>query len=620
MKEIVLYKKIFKKIQENSTDFSKEEINLINSFIDDGIIIKNNTYELNSKYKIAIVRISQNIAILEDLVNEHKNSKISLENLNGAYDGDLVIAKRIFNPRQRNKAEVIKILESKKTNILVYVKEKSFFTMKENIRLNSKNASNFKEGDILLINNNFTLIKNLGNIDKSSIDELISLYLYEEEYRLDKPLATKTFSMNKIEDRKDLRHLPFCTIDPNSAKDFDDAIYYDENEKVLYVAIADVSYFVKEDTILDKLAFKKSTSAYFPSKVLPMLPKELSEDLCSLKEGLDRYAFVFKIYLDLSNVKVKKSEYFEAIINSHRRFTYGRIDRVLDGKFDQYSQTDKKIFDYLLPLYNITKIYKKQRLKKGYDFRSKENRLKLKNDELQSIEVETSTASHQLVEECMLLANIEASKNVQAKGIFRIHEEPSFKVISKLIEEINILGLNVKLKSDVHNTIKHIQDKAKNFYLREEVDELLIQAQTQAKYSSINQGHFGLGFSSYSHFTSPIRRYSDLILHRILKNKKLPSNIEEICEYISNNERKINMMIWDFEDRKYARWANKHIGLELKVKIIDTTKAKAICYSKMIGLKVIIENYKGQKLFSKLKVTIKSVNIFTKEIFASIKY
>jgi len=273
----------------------------------------------------------------------------------------------------------------------------------------------------------------------------------------------------------------------------------------------------------------------------------------------------------------------------------------------------------LIPFYEISKKFRAKRLLKGYDFRTSENRLKLRNSNLESIEVETSTASHQLVEECMLLANIEASKKVNTVGIYRIHEEPAFKAISKLVDDVNILGVNAKLQSDVHETILHIQQKAKIAMLSAEIDELIIQSQTQAKYSSKNLGHFGLGFSSYSHFTSPIRRYSDLVLHRILKTKQTPKNIDDVCSHISLNERKVDQLVWDFEDRIYARWAADNIGEDIKVKVVDTEKGRAVCYENMIGMKVVLENYKGQKLFSKMGVKIKSADIVTKIIIATIK-
>ncbi|MDN5097447.1 ribonuclease R [Aliarcobacter butzleri] len=616
-----MLKELFIKIQTNLKDYTKEELIEIEKFIKEEIVLRNtnNEFELNSKYKIATLKIEKNFAILEDLVTPLKNIKIELDELNGAFDGDLVIAKRVFNPKSKIKAKIIKIISSKKAEILVYVKDRAFYTVKENIRIENKKALTFNENDVLVVDNkSFEVIKNVGNISDSKVDEFISLYLYKELYRLEKLDFEIDAKMDDKNQRVDLRELPFCTIDPNSAKDHDDAIYFDKDENILYVAIADVSYFVKEGSDLDKLAFKKSTSIYLPSRVLPMLPPILSEEMCSLKEGLDRYSFVFKLHLDLEKLSVKKAELFEAVINSHKNFSYGRIDRVIEGHLDLYSKLDKEIFDYLIPLYEITKKFRKKRLEKGYDFRTTENRLKLRNSELESIEVETSTASHQLIEECMLLANIEASKKVSNIAIFRVHEEPSFKAISKLVDDVNILGVNVKLQKDVHETITHIQKSAKTSMLSAEVDELIIQSQTQAKYSSKNLGHFGLGFSSYSHFTSPIRRYSDLVLHRILKTKQTPKNIDEICEHISLNERKVDQLVWDFEDRKYARWAYKHIGEELKVKVVDIEKAKAVCYEKIIGMKVVLENYKGQKLFSKMRVKIKSADLVTKVIVATI--
>ena len=616
-----MLKELFKKIQTDCKTYSKEELIQIENFLKEDIIVKNenNNYELNSKYKVAIVNVGKNLVILEDLLSEHKNIKIEFDDLNGAYNGDLVLAKRIFNPRSRVKAKIVRILDGKKNEVLVYIKDKAFHTVKENIRLENKNALKYNEGDVLLVDNkSLDLIKNLGNIEDPNIDEFISLHLYQEIYRLEKHLEVDA-KMDDTKQRVDLRDLCFCTIDPNSAKDHDDAIYFDTKENILYVAIADVSYFVKEGSELDLLAFKKSTSIYLPQKVLPMLPPVLSEDMCSLKEGQDRYSYVFKMYLDVQNQSVKKSELFEAIIKSHKNFSYGRIDRVIEGHLDQYSKIEKEIFDYLIPFYEISKKFRAKRLLKGYDFRTSENRLKLRNSKLESIEVETSTASHQLVEECMLLANIEASKKVNTVGIYRIHEEPAFKAISKLVDDVNILGVNAKLQSDVHETILHIQQKAKIAMLSAEIDELIIQSQTQAKYSSKNLGHFGLGFSSYSHFTSPIRRYSDLVLHRILKTKQTPKNIDDVCSHISLNERKVDQLVWDFEDRIYARWAADNIGEDIKVKVVDTEKGRAVCYENMIGMKVLLENYKGQKLFSKMGVKIKSADIVTKIIIATIK-
>lgn len=618
-----MIRKLFNKIIKNENQYNSEEISYLKDFIEDEIVIKeNDTYKLNTKYRVGVVKIENKHAVLSDLENEHKNIKLDFESLNGAYNNDLILVQRIFNPRSKNKAKVIKVLDTQSASLLVYLHNREIFTVKEGIPLKTKNRyKEHEEGSILLINNkSFDVIESFGNISNAKVDELISLHLYNEMIRLDKDIEIDV-KMDDDTSRVDLTSLAFTTIDPASAKDHDDAIYYDRAENILYVAIADVSYFVKEDSKLDKIAFLKSTSIYLPNRVLPMLPAALSEEMCSLKENENRYAYVFKMHLKKDTYEVEKSELFEAIIKSHKKFSYGRIDRVIGGNLDQHSSVEKEIFDYIMPLYEVTKILRAKRLKKGYDFRTKEFRLKLNYSyELESISVEESTASHQLVEECMLLANIEASKKVSNVGIYRIHDEPSLQSITKLVDEVNLLGVKVKLKNSVHETITHIQDKAKHTLLVEEVDDLIIKSQSQAKYSSKNLGHFGLGFDSYSHFTSPIRRYSDLVLHRMLKTKKIPSSIDDICEHISVQERKVDLLVWDYEDRKYARWANKNIGEEFKAQIVDTERSIAKFYHIMPGLRVILDNYRGQKLFTKHKVIIKSVNLISKQIIASIKY
>ncbi len=614
---------IFKKLNGKNQDFNKKELDILEGFIKDEIVTKkDNSFTLNSLYKVGFVKLENKFAHLLDLQNEFKNIKLDFEYLNGAYDGDLVIAKRVFNPKSKIKAKVLKVIQSSESELLVYVKEKKLFTIKESITLDktTKSFAEYKDGDILLISSkSFEVLKVIGNFLDPKVDEIISLYLYNEQNRLNKS-DEETALMNDTNKRVDLTHLPFCTIDPSSAKDHDDAIYYDKKEHIIYVAIADVSFFVKEGSSLDKEAFTKSTSIYLPQKVLPMLPSSLSEELCSLKEGVNRYAYVFKIFLDKNN-SVRKSQNFEALINSHKKFAYETIDLFLEDKIKASSSIEEEIFEYIKPLYEISKNIRFKRLKTGYDFRTNEYRQVLdKNLELQSIVVESSTASHALVEECMLLANIEASKKINTLGIYRIHEEPSFSNISKLVDDVNILGLKVKVGNSVHDTIQKIQEKARNTSLLAEVDELIIQAQTQAKYSSKNLGHFGLGFKSYSHFTSPIRRYSDLVLHRMLKTKQIPSLIVDICEHISVQERKVNLLVWDLEARKYARWAQNHIGEEFKAQIVDAERGIAKFCDVMPNLRVFIDNFTGQKLFLKIKVIIKSSDIITKRIEASIKH
>ena len=591
------------------------------SIWDENIVyVEDEVYKLNSKYRVGILKVNKKTAILNDLDSEYKNIKLDSTELKGAYNDDLILVKRVFNPRSSFKAKVERVLYTKATPILVYIKDNSIYSLKESILLKENINKSYKDGEVLIINSKtFEIVEDIGNRDNAFIDEFISLYLYDELIRKEKYLEVEASMDDENPKRVDLTTLPFTTIDPASAKDHDDAIYFDKEANILYVAIADVSYFVKENSELDKQALLKSTSIYLPNKVLPMLPPSLSEDMCSLKEGENRYSYVFKIYLN-EKLEVEKSELFEAIIKSHRKFSYGRIDRVIEGQLDKYTQIEKEIFDYLIPLYEITKQIRARRLKKGYDFISSEHRQKLNhNQELETIVTEQSTASHQLIEECMLLANIEASRKLKGIGIFRIHEEPSFQAISKLVDEVNLLGIKAEMKSNVHETITDIQKRAKNSVLNEEINDLIIKSQSQAKYSSRNLGHFGLGFDSYSHFTSPIRRYSDLVLHRMLKTKKVPAGIDDICIHISENERKVDQLVWDFEDRKYARWANKHIGEEFKAQIVDVERGVAKFYKDIPGLRIHLDNFRGEKLFSKIKVIIKSSDVITKNIVGTIK-
>lgn len=567
-----------------------------------------NRYILNSRYKIGKINLSNKFAMLDLEKNSTQKIFIEFDNLNGAYDGDTVVAQVLFNPKGKTRAKVVHIVESGNNEILLICKENKLFTIKENIQIMT-NSLNLLEGDVALIQNN-NVNKHFGNIKDPKIDEKISLYLYNESYRLEqfKYIANKPSTIGK---RIDLTHLNFCTIDPASAKDHDDAIYFDEKTSELYVAIADVSAYVEQDSSLDKEAAKRAFSVYLPHKVLPMLPFELSTDLCSLVPNKERFAYVFKIKLDIENTKVKEAELFEATIESKNKYSYEYIDDVLEQKNSN---------NEFVKLYNITKRFRDKRLKNGYDFRNDEIRLILDKDEnLESYNVETSSPSHSLVEECMLLANQEAAKKLKMIGIFRVHDEPSPAKLKKLLDEVNELGLKAKLKNDVHSTILSIQSKAASANIEQEVDELIIQSQQQAKYSSIKQEHFGLGFKDYSHFTSPIRRYADLVLHRILKTHDIPKDIENVCEDISSKEREIASLVWDYEDRKYARYLNNSIDKLFTARVVDTTnKIVKLDDSSMKGARVYLDNYSGEKLFTELKIKIISSDIISKKVIGKV--
>ncbi|HGZ70906.1 MAG TPA: RNB domain-containing ribonuclease, partial [Nitratifractor sp.] len=332
-------------------------------------------------------------------------------------------------------------------------------------------------------------------------------------------------------------------------------------------------------------------------------------------------------------LEVKKSEFFEAVIHSKRRFNYDEIDSFLENRYQAKNETEEEIFNYLTPLYKLTREIKAKRLKRGFDFRSEEIKLLLTaNHLLKETTIETGTPSHSLIEECMLLANQEAAKRFSGEGdaIFRIHEPPQEAKILQLIEELAAINIYVEATDDVEETIRLIQSEAAKVGLSHEVDELIIKSLKQASYSAFNVGHFGLGFDYYSHFTSPIRRYSDLILHRLIKaqlrndTKELEyllRNIEPLSARVSELEREATKCEWDFRDRKFARWAKENINNSFKAEIIEIETessdkgAKAKLLEGARGATVNLKAY-NSNLFDKIEVTITEAAIDKPTIMA----
>ena len=256
---------------------------------------------------------------------------------------------------------------------------------------------------------------------------------------------------SKHKKRKDLRHLAFSTIDPVTAKDYDDAIYWDSQNTTLYVAIADVSEYVKPFGALDNEAIYRSFSIYLPHRSIPMLPRQLSETLCSLQPHVDRLAYVFQMKLNLDLLEVVESKVYEAIIHSDRRFNYEEIDDFFNGKLQAKNKKEKEIFADLTKLRVVTDALKAKRLKIGYDFRSEELEMTIdENSDILSTSVAQETPSHALIEDCMLLANKEAAKQFE-RGIFRIHEEPSQGKIQTLYQELAGIGMFIDIKNSTKN-------------------------------------------------------------------------------------------------------------------------------------------------------------------------
>ncbi len=637
MKEFIL--RLLKGIEQK--DVPREYLPLIDDLIRHKIIkVDGKILKISSKYRVGKIDIARNgTGFLEVLGQKSKDLLIEPEHLNGAGRGDLVIAKRIFKGGGRPKAKVVYILEKAFRFSVAYFDKRNglFFNVKNEvpilIKASKKSLKELPDQTVVKVDNEAGIIVEvLGVLDDPKVDEKISLALYnkKEEFSPEAELEASAYPEEILSelypDRMDLTHLPFCTIDPVTAKDHDDAIYYDVNSHTLYVAIADVSEYVPPMGPIDKEAKERGFSIYLPHKSIPMLPRKLSEGICSLKEEVERLAYVAKIELD-EYLEPKKEELLEGIIKSRRKYSYDRVDEFLAGKMENIDETDKEILEYLLPLYEVTKRLRQKRLQKGFEFTNPEIRMVLdENQELVATVIETETPSHGLIEDCMLLAN-KATAKMFDFGIFRTHEEPAMEKIEELLDELANVGIFTKEFNTIHELFLYIQKEADKLGIKEHVDRLLIRTQKQAGYTAENIGHFGLGFEKYTHFTSPIRRYSDLTLHRLLKaiqrgdKKRLDfilKNIEPLTVRISELEREAAKVEWDFMDRKFARWAKKHIGERFEAVVTDPESTPiAQLDDKIKGARIFLSQAEVE-LFDRVVIEILDANLATTKIYAKV--
>ncbi|TET89870.1 MAG: RNB domain-containing ribonuclease, partial [Sulfurovum sp.] len=595
-------------------------------------------WKLGSLYRAGRLYIgTDGRGYVEAEFKEQRDLLVEPDDLWGAKHGDVVVVKRIIARRGRASGKVKLVITKAHLFTIAYThrdEQDNFLIL--NIRtgepthavMEGMDLKAFKLGTVLKVDvDDDKVLEVFGHLGDARVDEKISLALYEREDAFPEECVTDALDIEsevtreEHPDRIDLTHLDFCTIDPITAKDFDDAIYFDMEAHTLYVAIADVSHYVPFFTPIDKEAKKRGFTTYLPHKSFPMLPRELSENICSLKPKVDRLAFVAKIELDRATLKPLKEEFFEAIIHSKHRFNYENIDKILEHGTEGITDTVAQILTWLLPLQKMTVKLHNERLKYGFDFRSEEVKLSIDADHLLiSTQIETGTPSHSLIEECMLLANQAAAKRFTGEGdsIFRIHEPPQLVKTETLLAELAAIGLYVEEYEDAPSLIRAIQKEANKMGLASEVDAMIIKSLRRAAYEAHNIGHFGLGFSHYSHFTSPIRRYSDLILHRLIKTQLredeeeagyLLRNIEPLCARVSELEREATKAEWDFRDRKFARWAETQKGLFFEAEVIEAGEdAKAVLLGDIEGITV---HLKGDSilLFDKIRVMITEVNI-----------
>lgn len=514
------------------------------------------------------------------------------------FPGDEVVCQKMPGSKAKIK-EVLKRNTSELTGIIKKYKGKTFLTSLDksfhlDILLEGKNLKNFKSNDICEVK--ITSQPSLKYKPKAKpIKTLKSNDVFEEAFIFatngtelstqwsksiinDCNKIKRDVSSQDINSRKDLRRLNFVTIDGSNAKDFDDAVYAEESSDgfLLYVAIADVSEYVLQDSSLDKEAFSRATSVYFEKKVIPMLPELISNKLCSLRPNEDKLVLTCEIYLDKEG-EIKSFEFFKSVICSKNRLTYDEVE-----KFYQKGQTalSDDIVSNLSTLKKIHALRRKIREeRKAIDFYLPEYRPIGKDNKIIKFKSINHLLANEVIEESMILANICAAKLTKKlkKPIpFRHHDNPDYNELEKLKEFLKARGLRKSMtesnpREKLRGWLKEINQKEKSFSLIYQI----LRSMKLAVYSGKESNHFALGLDEYCHFTSPIRRYSDLVTHRVIKSiieKKGSSysqnEIDEIATVCSEKDREAEKIVRESSKYLSCKCAEQHIGKEFNGEIV----------------------------------------------------
>ncbi|CAM4387701.1 MAG: Ribonuclease R [Legionellaceae bacterium] len=336
----------------------------------------------------------------------------------------------------------------------------------------------------------------------------------------------KEIPASAYSERQDLRHLPLVTIDGEDARDFDDAVYCESRPRGgwhLYVAIADVSYYIQEESELDNEARMRGNSVYFPGQVIPMLPEIFSNGLCSLNPDVDRLCMVCEMSISAEG-KLMKSQFYPAVMHSKARLTYTQVNQLIQGDSTYFAENYPKLIPHLEELYRLFKILYQGRLNRGaIEFETIETKVIFgKNRKIEQIIPIQRNDAHRLIEECMLMANVATAKYLLKNKIptlFRVHNGPNTDKLQDLRHFLSEFGLQLQgeenpTPADYAQLLKKIQGR-RDAHL---IQTVMLRSLSQAVYTPENKGHFGLAFNAYTHFTSPIRRYPDLLIHRAIRH------------------------------------------------------------------------------------------------------
>lgn len=530
---------------------------------------------------------------------------IPISAMGGAMNGDKVIAKvtREQNEGKRREGEIIRIIErGNKTIIGTYEDSKNFgFVIADDKRISQDifipkaERNGAKTGQIVIVeiiewpdkrrNPEGRVVEILGNKGDRGIDILtiIKKYGLPEEF----PPKVEAYAENipneipeeEYARRENLRDLRMVTIDGEDAKDLDDAVSIEKLANGNYrlgVHIADVSHYVREKNVLDKEALKRATSVYLIDRVIPMLPKKLSNGICSLNPKVDRLALSCFMELDRSG-KVLDHKIVESVIKTDERMTYTDVTKILRDKDEELIKRYDYLYEDFKAMEDLCNILHKKRMSRGaIDFEFEESKIIL-NDKGKPIDVKPyeREIANRIIEEFMLVCNETIAEHMfwaNMPFVYRVHEDPDVEKLNIFNEFVHNLGYAVKWTKEIHpKALQEIIEKIKGKKEETVVSTLLLRSLKQARYAPECAGHFGLAAKYYCHFTSPIRRYPDLIIHRIIKefiNGKIDENritrLNKEVEYASKQSSEMERVAQDAErevdDLKKAEYMADRIG------------------------------------------------------------
>jgi len=537
-----------------------------------------------------------------------------------ALDGDKVLVEKSGRFRDIARGRIIKILKRKREKIVGTFITKGLFAfvipddtrIKFDFYIPPEHYNNASPDEKVVIritkypargrNPEGIVEKVLGTVDDPAVDlpsivfkhELPEPGWFPEEVLEEAKRVSREPGPSERKKRKNFTKERIFTIDGEDAKDFDDAIGIKKlpnGNFLLGVHIADVSHYVKEGSKLDHEAYERGTSVYLLDTVIPMLPFELSNNICSLREGVDRLTLSLEMEIT-SMGKLVDYKISEGIIRSVRRLTYKEVNRFLQGDNDPLLQKKlAPVKDELLVARELAKALRDWRKKRGsvMDISSREAKI-ITNKKGLVIDIvpQERGESEVMIEEFMIRANETVAEIFAAQGlpfVYRIHEEPDSDALFQLKNYLEAIGLEIKMPRNIHpKAFQQILEKTKDHPLHSSIERVVVRSMKRAIYSEQNLGHFGLASEAYTHFTSPIRRYPDLIVHRLLRKlikestfshkeiEKYEEVLPKIADHCSKRERIANEAEWDLLDMKKVEYMSYHIGERFEAVITGVTK------------------------------------------------